>query len=53
MCQIMECRLYNNLPEEVARAPSLSAFKARLDSQWAKIGYGHIERPWPNILLRS
>ena len=38
-------QMWNSLPEEVVQAPLLSAFKAYLDSHWAKIGYGHIERP--------
>ena len=37
--------MWNSLPEEVVRAPSLSIFKARLDIHWKEIGYGQIERP--------
>ena len=37
-------QMWNNLPEEVVRTPSLNVFKAHLDSHWIKIKYGHIQR---------
>ena len=37
--------MWNKLPEEVVQAPTVSVFKARLDSHWLEIEYGHCESP--------
>jgi len=36
---------WNALPDEVFSAPTISTFKASLDSHWIDIGYGYEQRP--------
>jgi len=36
---------WNALPEEVVSAPTVSIFKASLDSHWTDIEYGYEQRP--------
>ena len=38
-------QMWNKLLDDVVQASTISVFKARLDSYWLEIGYGHCERP--------
>ena len=43
-------QMWNKLPDDVVQASTISVFKARLDSYWLEIGYGHCERPMALLL---
>ena len=37
--------LWNSLPSSIVLAPTVAAFKQRLDDFWYQSGYGHSQRP--------
>ena len=41
---------WNNLPQDIASAKSISSFKFKLDNYWKSTGYGHNQRPVPYLL---
>ena len=41
---------WNNLPQDVATAKSISAFKSKMDHHWYTTRYGHNQRPMAYLL---
>ena len=37
--------MWNSLPDHLVSAPSVAAFKRRLDDYWNATGYGYLQRP--------